>query len=123
LWWPLGREKENAPIAGAPPDAKVVYGTHVYQNGNGEFTVGMTPYIWRPNEYYITYVSGKLKGQRFYITEERYNQYDEEGKRRWGYMKFNYRDWQWEFVPGTERKSLPLVSPWTVTHPDINGGT
>lgn len=49
------------------------------------------------------YIEGEKDGQVVPMTGSEVLEYKREGEKRWGYI-----DWKGQFVPGTERKSLPV---------------
>jgi hypothetical protein len=78
------------------------YETWVFENKNGKFTIKPEPRGWfRETYYYMTYISGELKGVRLKISKRLYYKLVVEGEKRWGYI-----DWLGRFVPGSERKEL-----------------
>jgi hypothetical protein len=53
------------------------------------------------------YTSGPLTGATSELSNSQVRAFNTEGQKRWGYM-----DWKGDFVPGTERKSLPTTTYW-----------
>jgi RHS repeat-associated protein len=110
----LADAKENAPIKGMGRGYTVINRPWVFRDSIGRFVAEEEASIWpwKPRKYYKHYLNDKGEViDRVEISKEEANRIQEEGQRRWGYMRFNWWNFEWEFVPGTEQKRLPVESP------------
>lgn len=96
-------------------DSQYTYTLYTFHDDKGAFTVHRLNGGWFESDtHYKEYVSGPGAEMKFdmlgfrlgpiqVISEDKYDEYKEEGRRRWGYI-----DWKGDFVPGTERTYLPI---------------
>lgn len=102
---------ENAPVNGIA-GAQVINEPWVFTDHNDrKFILERELRLWGANEYHKVYEDG---------TRERIEPglgrfFEQSGRERWGYMTWKW-SWNplnmgWEFVPGRERKSLPVIDP------------
>lgn len=94
--------------AGIPIKAPFVYhddgGDFTVSESYGYFLAGLIKYN---HTYAKTYKNGPRAGQIQSIDSDAFEKYKAEGKQRWGYISF----WG-NFVPGTERSSIPLFDEY-----------
>jgi RHS repeat-associated protein len=85
--------------------------TYVFQDEGGRFIISRYDGIFS-NDYRKEYLSRTKPGaMSIPISSMEYDYFQREVDKRWGYMRWNWSNWEWEFVPGSERKSLPVISP------------
>jgi hypothetical protein len=79
------------------------YAPYYMQDEGGVFTIGFAKDGWfASTEYWKTYKSGQMEGEKVYIDKEEYNFWKAEGKALWGHLDF----WG-NFVPGLLNPVLP----------------
>jgi hypothetical protein len=102
---------DNAPVAGHGKGSHFIEAPWVFHDDGGDFWVQTLP-GWFRDSYRKHYIWRAVPGPiDITISEAEKNYFDRIGKQRWGYEKFNWWTWEREFVPGTERKSLPVRIP------------
>jgi hypothetical protein len=106
--------KENAPVEGTPPGAtsRVIYGKNYFVDPNGTYFVESTGGFWpfSSPKHEKVYVDAQLNEVgRTEINQSQFDMIEEKNRTLYGYMKFNWGTWKWEFVPGLLRESLPTV--------------
>lgn len=112
---------ENAPVKGGGKKADVIEEAWVFEDFGGSFKIYIEEGLFS-TKYYKVYINRTVPGSmKITISKLESDFYKRLGEKRWGYMKFNWSNWEWEFVPGTERKELERRYPGRPTSNPIYG--
>jgi RHS repeat-associated protein len=111
---------DNAPVAGHGKGSRFVEAPWTFHDDGGDFQVQIIP-GWFSDSYRKHYIRRITPGPTdINISEAEKDYFERIGRQRWGYKQFNWWTWEWEFIEGTERKSLPvrIKGGWDPTDPD-----
>jgi hypothetical protein len=108
---------DNAGVKGYGKGFHIVDGPWIFHDDGGDFRIDITR-GWVSTSYQKVYVWRKVPGSTTMpISSAEADYFQRIGNQRWGYKKFNWWTGEWEFVPGTERKSLPVKMEGVIIDP------